>query len=131
MLWLIASFAVLAMPQNAPPPFVANSEEAPGARLHIGDTGIRCVRLPCPSRAVFAPGTEDHAVRQSMLYVDTDGSSPPPPMIASEANRAAIVMAWDERQCLAIDGRMIAGEDDRPILRVDRVVGSCAGAEAG
>lgn len=129
MLWLIVPLVGVAILQDAPPPLVANDARAPGARLHIGDTKIRCIQLPCPSRAVFEPDAQGHAVRDRMLYVDTDGKGAPPPVLANEADRAAIVTAWEERQCLAIDGRAIPGEDDRPILRVDRVVGPCGDAD--
>ncbi len=122
----VIAMLVLAAAQGTPPPFVANDAQAQAARLHIGDTGIRCVRQPCPSRALFDPkGQVGQADREAMLYVDLDGSKPPPPMIGDPAALAAIRTAWDDRQCLAIDGRLIPGEDDRPVLRVDRVVGPC------
>ncbi|MCW2365122.1 hypothetical protein M2341_000569 [Sphingobium sp. B7D2B] len=122
---LIAMLA-LAGAQMAPPPLVANDDQAHAARLHIGDTGVRCVRQPCPSRALFDPkGQAGQTDRQAMLYVDLDGSKPSPPMIGDPTALAAIRTAWNERQCLAIEGRLIPGEDDRPVLRVDRVVGPC------
>lgn len=128
MLWLMAPLIAVSAPQEAPPPFVANNSKAPGARLHIGDTGIRCVQMPCPSRAVFEPNAQGHAVKDRMLFVDADGKAPLPPLIAKDADRAVIVEAWEERQCVAIDGRLIPGEEDRPILRVDRVLGPCNGS---
>lgn len=122
---IVVLFALVAA-QFAPAPLVANDGKAAAARLHIGDTGIRCVRLPCPSRALFEPQSPDgHVTRERMLYVDLDGSKPPPPMLGDPADLTAIRQSWEERQCLAIDGRLIPGEDDHPVLRVDRVVGSC------
>lgn len=122
----IIALLALAAAQAAPPPLVANDDKATASRLHIGDTGIRCARLPCPSRALFEPQPPDgHAARDRMLYVDFDGSKPPPPMIGDPVDLAAIRHGWAERQCLAIDGRLIPGEDDRPVLRVDRIVGPC------
>ncbi|MFV0625434.1 hypothetical protein ACBY01_15675 [Sphingomonas sp. ac-8] len=112
--------------QAAPSPLVANGDTAEASRLHIGGTGIRCARLPCPGRALFEPQSPDgHATRGHMLYVDVDGSKPPPPMNGDPTDLAAIRTAWEDRQCLAIDGRLIPGEEDRPVLRVDRIVGSC------
>jgi hypothetical protein len=46
-------------------------------------------------------------------------------MIGDERLLAAIRGAWDDHRCLAIDGRLIGGEDDRPVLRVDRIAGAC------
>lgn len=104
----------------------SDDDKAAAARLHIGDTGIRCARLPCPSRALFEPQPPgSHAARDRMLYVDSGGGKPPPPMIGDPADLAVIRRGWEERQCLALDGRLISGEDDRPVLRVDRVVGPC------
>ncbi len=124
MIWLIATLVGVAT-LHTPPPFVANGAKAPGARLHIGDTGIRCVKRPCPGRAVFKPDARGLPVRDRMLYVDENGRGAPPPTLASDADRTAIITAWDERRCIAIEGRLIPGEDDRPILRVDRIVGPC------
>lgn len=110
-----------------PEPLVAMPDDAGPMRIHIGNTGINCLRLPCPSRGVFVPDERGHAARDRMLYADMDGKAPPPPMIGEEALLAAITTAWEERACLAIDGRLISGEDDRPVLRVDRVIGPCGG----
>ena len=106
-------------------PMVATEGDAGPMRLHIGDTGIRCVRTPCPSRAVFLPREQTSKVRGGLLYSDMDGTSPPPPMIGDEAHLRALLQAWEDRACLAIDGRLISGEDDKPVLRVDRIVGPC------
>jgi hypothetical protein len=48
-----------------------------------------------------------------------------PPMIGDPDARAAIAKVWDVRRCLALTGRPIFGADDRPLLRVDRIVGAC------
>ncbi|GEM_PF-2165859 len=114
--------------ETVPPPLVAQGHDAEAGRLHIGNTGIMCARLPCPSRAVFVPDANGRADRNDLLYADTDGTRAAPPMIGDEADLAAIRSAWDERQCLAIDGRLIPGEADRPVLRVDRIVGPCGAA---
>lgn len=108
-----------------PPPFVANGGEAMPGRLHVGKTGIMCARLPCPHRGVFVATVGGVPARDKLLYADLDGKAPPPPMIGDPAALRRIEQAWKDRACLAIDGRLIPGEDDRPVLRVDRVVGSC------
>ncbi|KQO91944.1 hypothetical protein ASF33_17250 [Methylobacterium sp. Leaf92] len=50
---------------------------------------------------------------------------PRPPMIGDPDACAAIAKVWDVRRCLALIGRPIPGADDRPLLRVDRIVGAC------
>ena len=122
---LLLSLQTAALPSGLTEPLVATAGDARPMRIHVGDTAIKCVRLPCPSRGVFVPDEQGHASSEAMLYVDMDGDTPPPPMIGDEALLAAIAKAWEERACLAIDGRLISGEDDRPILRVDRVIGRC------
>lgn len=121
----VGLMAGLARAQEAPPPLVANGPRAEAGLLHVGETGIRCLRLPCPGRGLYVPGARGQAERQNLLYADRDGRSPPPPMIGDPDARAAIAKAWDERRCLAVMGRLIPGEDDRPVLRVDRIVGAC------
>lgn len=122
--WPVSVLAALLL-QSAPPPLVANSGDAAAGRLHVGSTSIRCLRLPCPSRGVFQPNEAGAADRNQLLFVDLDGRTPPPPMIGDEVTLAAITEAWDSFRCVAIDGRLIPGEDDRPVLRVDRLIGSC------
>ncbi|MET0249487.1 MAG: hypothetical protein ABW164_07140 [Sphingobium sp.] len=116
---------LVATPATLPEPLVATPDDAGPMRLHVGDTGIRCLRLPCPSRGVFVPDDQGHAARDRMLYTDVDGKAAPPPMIGDKALLAAIGSAWEARTCLAIDGRLVSGEGDRPVLRVDRVIGPC------
>ncbi|MFC4256464.1 hypothetical protein GRI97_09945 [Altererythrobacter xixiisoli] len=124
---MITAAALQPVPANevAPPPMVANDDKAEAGRLHIGNTGIACVKDPCPRRAVFVPDERGQADRNNLLYVDLDGGRPAPPLVGNPEDVAAIVTAWDERRCLAIDGRLIPGENDQPELRVDRIVGPC------
>ena len=124
---LFLSLQAAAFPSGLPEPLVASPGDVGPMRIHVGDTGIKCVRLPCPSRGVFVPDEQSHAARDRMLYADMDGETPPPPMIGDAALLAAITTAWEERACLAIDGRLISGEGDLPVLRVDRVIGPCGG----
>lgn len=129
-MFVFAIFALAAL-QAAPPSFVATPEAAQGVRLHVGETGIRCLRLPCPARAVFEPGESGRAMRERMAYVDLDGRSPPPPMIGAATDLAALRDVWEERQCLVVIGRLIPGEQDQPVLRVDQVLGPCGAEQAG
>lgn len=130
MAFLIASTLFLlsqtVVSQTAlPEPTVATPDDARPMRIHIGNTGIRCLRQPCPARGAFVPDEQGHSARDRMLYADMDGKAPLPPMIGDKALLAAITTAWEERTCLAIDGRLVSGENDRPVLRVDRVAGPC------
>jgi hypothetical protein len=127
MVWASNFMVIAAMVAQAPAPGpdVAIPDDAAGRRIHVGDTGIKCVKLPCPSRGVFLPGRAQNGGRPTLLLADHDGRMPPPPMIGDEADLAAIRTAWNARDCLAIEGRPISGEDDKPVLRVDRIVGPC------
>ncbi|MDJ0275902.1 hypothetical protein QLH51_03680 [Sphingomonas sp. 2R-10] len=117
---------LIALLVQAAPPFVAGSPDARAGIIHVGATGIRCARLPCPTRGVFIPDARGHAVRDRLLMADTSGTAPPPPMIGNAAARREIARIWEARGCVAVEGRLIAGEDDRPLLRVDRLVGRCS-----
>ena len=120
-----AGLALLVFMQAAPFPMVAQGDEAPGGRMHVGDTGIRCARQPCLNRGLFIPDAQGLATRSGLLMTDPDGRTPPPPMVASDLDRTAVVQAWEEGGCLALEGRLIPGMADRPVLRVDRVLGAC------
>jgi len=109
---------------GAPEPLVATPDDAAAMRLHVGRTGILCARLPCPSKAVYIPD-DKAATPRHLPYTDRDGRTPPPPMIGDDIMLAEIGRAWKDYGCLAIDGRLISREDDRPVLRVDRIVGPC------
>ncbi|WP_315762666.1 hypothetical protein [Sphingomonas sp. Y38-1Y] len=122
------ALAVLAAQVTHTGPLVATAEDSAAMRMHVGDTGIRCVKLPCPSRGVFLPD-RDGSPQKELLYADRDGKTPPPPMVGRPEVQAAVVRAWETRACLAIDARLIGGVDDRPVLRVDRIVGPCGGPE--
>lgn len=126
MSWSV-NLAALLLLQSSPPPMVANDANAIAGRLYVGDTAIRCLRLPCPGRAVYEPDDAGAADRNRLMYADLDGRSSPPPMIGDEAALREIAQAWEAYDCVAIDGRLIPGEDDRPVLRVDRIIGSCSG----
>ncbi len=122
---MIGAILLIMVAQAAPLPVV--DEHSAARRLHIGDTGIDCVRLPCPSRGIFEPDDRGFAARDRLLYVDLDGTTPPPPMIGSETDQAEVVKAWNDRRCLAIEGQLISGKDERPALRIDHIIGPCGG----
>lgn len=48
-------------------------------------------------------------------------------MIGDEASQAEIVKTWEDHHCLAIEGRLTPGEDNRSVLRVGRTIGPCHG----
>lgn len=122
-----AIILMVVAPTSAAPAVVMNEKHTEARRLQVGDTGIDCVRLPCPSRGVFEPDERGFATRDRLLYVDLDGKTPPPPMIGDKADQSEVVKAWNDRRCLAIEGGLIPGEDGRPALRVDRIIGPCGG----
>lgn len=126
MIWTLAA-TTLVLFQAAPPPLVANSDQAEAMTLYVGDTNIRCMLMPCPSRGVFGPDDAGNANPDDLLYADNDGRTGPPQMIGDPADLRAIDAAWEDFGCLEIRGRLIPGEDDRPVLRVDEVVGQCMG----
>ena len=129
MSWKTLSIALAAMMlgPGMTGQLVAKEANEPAMRLHVGDTGILCVRLPCPTRGVFIPAGHGLEVRKNLLYTDLDGQTPPPLMIGEKAAIDAVTKAWSDRQCLAIKGRMIAGEAGQPRLRIDRIIGPCGG----
>lgn len=127
MAWKTVSLLLAGMmlAGNGNEPLVASSGDAAPMRFHVGDTGIRCVRHPCPSKGVFVPGGGGLDVRKNLVYSDLDGRAGAPPMIGDRAAVEIVTKAWNAMECVAIDGRLISGEDDKPVLRVDRVIGSC------
>jgi len=131
VLTVIGSLVMAALaPATSGRPLVATPEDSAAMRIHVGDTGIKCVKFPCPSRGVYLPEDADAEKPLELLYTDPDGKAPLPPMIGDAAALAAIAAAWEDRGCLAIDGRLISGEEDKPVLRVDRIVGHCRDEKA-
>ncbi len=102
------------------------AQPAADARYHIGDTGIRCVRLPCPSRALYVPDARGMADRHNLIYADMDGNAAPPAIEASAAVIDAVAEAWREYQCIAVDGRLLGDSGGVPVLKVERIVGPCS-----
>lgn len=91
-------------------PFAAAATES--ALLRLGPSGIHCVKAPCPWRAIVAVDAES----EPALFYDAEV----PEIVASEADRAAVLAAWEDFACLLVVGRLEEGT-----LYVERVVGAC------
>lgn len=85
------------------------------AELGIGDTAVLCTIEPCPWRGVFR---FDDSGRAQPL--SRENQPEPPPMIATEADRARIEGVYATHGCLRIEARFV-GET----LEVRRVLGEC------
>ena len=123
---LAGAIALTILAQSAPPPFVANDKEGKAGLLHVGRITIPCGGAPCPQRAVFDPRARS---ADGVIYADRDGKAPPPPMTGNKNVQDEVTRAWKDHRCIAVEARLIPGESDRPVLRVDRVTGPCP--EAG
>lgn len=104
---------------------VAVEETAP-ILLRVGDTGIRCLRAPCPWRGVVPVDAEGVAGPADPAYA---GDAPPVIAAAPEVMdqvRAEIWRAWAAGGCLMVLGRFERrGAAAMPILSVERIVGPC------
>lgn len=94
-------------------------------RLHVGSTGIHCLRFPCPHRGVFIPGVVRITRASDLLYAAIDTSDPVPNFDASEPDRAALLRSWAEFGCTAIEGQFVPSSSGAPTIRVVRIVGDC------
>jgi len=93
-------------------PVPAEGEEFWG----LGSTGMYCYRAPCPWRGVFRidpDGTRDRPL-------SGEDMTEPPPLQASEADRARIEEAFAANGCVVAEGHF-EGET----LVVARLVGEC------
>jgi hypothetical protein len=84
-------------------------------RLQVGSTGIMCVTEPCPWRGI----TEPPDMRPDPLRPLWSGDALPP-VTGSEDDRACVSEAWDEYQCIEIEGSF-----DGETLHVAEVIGAC------
>lgn len=88
--------------------------------LRVGDTGVRCLKEPCPWRGVVPMDSEEPAY-----------AGDAPPVIAADAGsmaqiRSEIWRAWANGGCLVVSGRFDrAGTSGLPVLSVARIVGPC------
>lgn len=82
----------------------------PGA-LAVGRTNILCVKAPCPWRGITGPGDG----------LDPQWSSDVLPIVVgTEKDRARITKAWDDLDCVLVDG-----EFDGVTLTVRAIIGGC------
>ncbi|WP_152613493.1 hypothetical protein [Inquilinus limosus] len=123
---LTAAVAVLA----ATLPFAgaAGREEAPSGLFRVGDTGVRCLKQPCPWRGVVP--VDDESVAAGTVPPAYAGDAPP--VIAArpellEQARNEIWRAWASGGCLLVHGRFERrGAAAVPMLSVDRIIGPCS-----
>lgn len=84
--------------------------------LAIGATGIFCYRAPCPWRGITA-GEPEPGSSWRPLWQGTSL----PPLEASPENALALARAWEDFDCLLIEGMF-----DGTTLTVDRIAGPCS-----
>lgn len=104
------------------------AEEAPPGLFRVGDTGVRCLKQPCPWRGVVP--VDDESVAAGA--VPPAYASDAPPVIAARAElfdqvRREIWRAWAAGGCLLVHGRFDRrGAAAMPVLSVDRIIGPCS-----
>ncbi|MGK9170050.1 hypothetical protein KXR53_27295 [Inquilinus limosus] len=124
----LASTAVAAvLAATAPLAGAAAQEEAPSSLFRVGDTGIRCLKQPCPWRGVVP--VDDESVAAGTVPPAYAGDAPPaiaaPPDLLDQA-RNEIWRAWASGGCLLVRGRFDRrGATAAPVLSVDRIIGPC------
>ncbi|WP_342237388.1 hypothetical protein [Inquilinus sp. OTU3971] len=105
----------------------AAAPEAPSGLFRVGDTGVRCLKQPCPWRGVVP--VDDESVAAGTVPPAYAGDAPP--VIATRAElldqvRREIWRAWAAGGCLLVRGRFERrGAAAVPVLSVDRVIGPC------
>nr|WP_314261614.1 hypothetical protein [uncultured Devosia sp.] len=88
----------------------------PSESLRVGKTNILCVQAPCPWRGISRAETMPSGPSGLLWAQQTL-----PPLDAASRDAERVRQAWDNDQCLVINGKMTGG-----ILRVDEIVGACA-----
>ncbi len=93
-------------------------------RLAIGATGVHCMTEPCPWLGVVELDNEQRdPVRPLWSGKDL------PKLRASPADEARIRAAWDNRECLEVEGAFYTDAPDidgAPFVQVHRIVGACS-----
>lgn len=82
----------------------------------MGATGMQCYHQPCPWRSIF-PIHQDGSHDRPLSSDDMDL---PPPLEASDTDRARIEAAFETGGCVIVDGRLDSGT-----MIVARVLGEC------
>lgn len=107
---------------------VVGREDTPPGLFRVGDTGVRCLKQPCPWRGVVP--VEDESVAAGTVPPAYAGDAPP--VIAARAElleplRREIWRAWAAGGCLLVHGRFDRrGAAAVPVLSVDRIIGPCS-----
>ncbi len=118
--------AVLAL--TAPFAGAAAQEDAPSGLFRVGDTGVRCLKQPCPWRGVVP--VDDESVAAGTVPPTYAGDAPP--VSAARADLLDPVRREMWRAWAAGGGLLVHGRFDRrgaaamPVLSVDRVIGPCS-----
>lgn len=122
----MAAVAVLAA--TLPLAGAAAQGETPPGLFRVGDTGVRCLKQPCPWRGVVP--VDDESVAAGTVPPAYAGDAPP--AIAAQGAllqqaRSEIWRAWASGGCLLVHGRFDRrGAAAVPVLSVDRIIGPCS-----
>jgi hypothetical protein len=104
---------------------IVGAAESAASLFRVGDTGIRCLKAPCPWRGVV-PVDQPGGAAGDPAY-----AGEAPPVIAAAPDglgqaRAEIWRAWATGHCLLVFGRFERrGTAAMPVLSVDHIVGPC------
>lgn len=115
---LLSTLTALALAGPGGPARAEPLPEPAGGNLFwgMGNTGIMCVTTPCPWTGVFRINPDG----SREFPLSGDDAPAPPPLRASDADRARIAAAYAEGACVIVEGRF---EGDAMV--VARVVGDC------
>ena len=83
-------------------------------RFAVGNTGILCVRAPCPWRGSRLLDAEDQPGPVHWAQPDL------PALLARPEERARLTDAWDDHECLVVEGAF-----DQQTLAVVSILGTC------
>ncbi|WLS05007.1 hypothetical protein [Shinella oryzae] len=92
-------------------------------RFSIGDTGIMCTTLSCPTMGIVELDNPNRDP-QRPLWANAEM----PKLIASEVDAAAIAAAWEAKGCLIVEGSFYTDAADiegLPSLLVRSIIESC------
>jgi hypothetical protein len=117
----------VALAAMAPIAGAGAQEEGPAGLFRVGDTGVRCLKQPCPWRGVVP--VEDEGAAPGTAPPAYAGDAPPViaarPALLDQARRE-IWGAWASGGCLLVHGHFDRrGAAAVPMLSVDRIVGRC------
>lgn len=92
----------------------AQAEDRSGI-LKVGSTGIDCYMPPCPSRGISNSERRGDGFQRPIWWGEVL-----PARHASEEDRQRIIKAWDDLECLLIEGTF-----DGVTLAVTRIIAEC------